>query len=135
VRTERQEKPNSVRNNTASRVVGRESPTIGFVPVLIHYLVPALLLTVAALLLALGDARVLNFVDYKKIKSPRALNRYAAKVTLVFSAASGTISYFAWRYPNNQDILSLGYLPIFLGLLITLAVGAEKFKASSQRHK
>ena len=102
---------------------------------LIHYLVPVLLLAVAALLFALGEARVLNFVDYKKIKSPRALNRYAAKVTVVFSAASSGIAYFAWRYPNNQDILSLGYLPILLGLLITLAVGAEKFKTSPQRHK
>ncbi len=93
-----------------------------------HALIFSILIIGAAILLAAGPARILNVVDYKKIEDPKSLNRYASAVALIFAAISGAVGYIALKRPEYREILNLAYIPIILGLAITVTVGAEKFK-------
>ncbi len=95
----------------------------------VHALVPLLLLAAAAVLFLAGSAKLINVVDYKRIADPRAFNVYAARVSLIFAALAGVVTFLAWLASPYRDILSLLYVPVILGPGVTVMAGSERFKS------
>ena len=94
------------------------------------FLVIALLVAgIAVLLVATGERKLLNFVDYGAAQAPARINRYAARRLLLPVAVNLACAWLAVARPQlTVPLLFLTPLSI-LGAVVWIAAGVARLKA------
>jgi uncharacterized membrane protein YczE len=81
----------------------------------------------AAVLAAGPQRRILNFVDYRRVRDPAGLHRHAGRWLLALAAACSACALLATRF----DALALAWLLLAIGCVVAtlcvLVAGADRF--------
>ena len=87
-----------------------------------------LLLLVAFAVRQGGQARSLNLVDYSRVESPAALNRWAGNRLLVLPIVTATLGAVALKRPDLAVELFFGALVAVVAVVAWVAAGVSRFQ-------